>query len=255
MTPSTLFESLESRQLLSGTPSLSGVLSFNKTIIALPGQQIKATLKITNSGETLAKTPVSIGIYISRLADLSGAQKITASPVSLAIKAGKTKNVPLKISLPSDIDEGGFFILTNINDDGQLAEASGANGVSSAPLFDPAGLSYAAHYTGTNAAADLNVSISQSADGKLLADVSTNGGDLGDIELDNLKSTVSSSGTFSIKGSGADPANGISHLSLSLNGKLDRSTGTINGKASFNGKNANGAFHGHGTFSMSPIAD
>lgn len=251
----SVIESLETRQLLSGDagalPNLSGQLSIANTVIAVGGQTVKAKLKITNSGGDLVRQTVSIGVFTSPDQTIADAEALPSIPVVLTIKAGKTKTISGKLQLPSDTPPGLFFLMANINNDGALTEAPGANGVASAPLFNPVG-EYSGTYTPTGGSAqNLNLSVTSSG-GKIYTNV--NGEVLsGQLATGNIQSKISGN-HYSLHGHGADMQDNISKYNLSMNGLFASTMDEISGKVNATATVGDQKIKLNGTFSVSPIS-
>jgi hypothetical protein len=246
-----LIETLESRQLLSGStsglPSLTGVLTVKKTTIAGPDQQVTATLKITNGGGDITKTTVPIGIYATD-------GLITTLNPSLTIKNGKSKNLPIKVTIPigTTLPNGSYNFTAIINDGNTVPEATGTDGNANATLFNPVGTYTGTYQVGTDSESlDINVF---SSDGKLLSDVTADGETFGSISSSNAKTTIAGNGKITVLAKGSDNAHNVSTFTLNIKGTLNTSNGSISGPFSASGKSTDGPFKAHGTFSLTESA-
>jgi hypothetical protein len=241
----TRIESLESRCLLSttGLPSLSGVLSVNKTTIGAPGQKVTATLTITNNGGDISKVTVPIGIYTTD--DL-----ITTLNPSLTIKNGQTKKIPVKVTLQASdvLPEGNYNLSALINDGNTVPEVPNTDGTASTTLFNPIG-SYTGEYQVGTDQNSLDITVFTS-DGKFESSVDADGDTFGTLIDTQAKTTITSTGKFSTVAVGSNPSHNVSKFVIPIKGTINTSTETISGPFSFSGKGSAGAFKGKGTFSI-----
>lgn len=241
---SVRLEQLETRQLLSAAV-LDCSVQFKAPAIILPATKHSATLKITNTGGDLAKTTLPITVYVSDQPTLnwsdSTQQAIITIDPKVAIKSGKTKNVPIHFRMPTSFVRGDCYVLVNVNDQGSVGQGSGTpieglqvstkyiashNVVYSGPpkMYNPSGGDesiYSGAYDGTWTAAgqtnafDLNIHSFWT--GEVLSDLILGGNfsaipivDDGTIvaklPVESVKSTISAGGHFNLVGQSTFPS-------------------------------------------------
>lgn len=209
-------DQLENRRLFTAIPALpdfSGKITSKIPQLIIPGQSITVSLSISNSGASLKKTSLPIGIYFSDDDSIADAASSAIEQVTLAIPHGKTAKANLKnITVPLDVPAGSFYLIFLINDntnDTAVPQISSTTSdtVVSPQIYNPID-EYDSTVTG-DSNDDISLYLYQSDSGVVTTDCSVDtDANFGSTEVDNLKTTISSIGKFSATGIQGDASSG-----------------------------------------------
>ena len=127
---SVLFESLESRLLLSADISGSMALSVLPDIV-LPTDSASAALTVKNSGTTTISQAIKVNVYASLNGTLDSGDILlgTANSTSTNFSPGQSKSVAVALTVPNTIAPGSYQLLAAIDADNRIAEGNEANNV------------------------------------------------------------------------------------------------------------------------------
>lgn len=267
MGAAVVMEGLESRRLLTGShtafqPDLEGQLSILHSVIGVPGQKLNYKLAVFNEGARLNPTRIGIGFFINSSPSLTDATLFAGRMVPITLRVGRHNILHGSFNLPdaSTTPVGTVYIMAVINmdlaqlngmDNYVVPEAPGTSGVTLSGVFNPSG-NYDGTFTSdvTHSTGTLNLTVG-STNGKITTNVQTSGGEFGNLQADDLASTLTNKGVFSLNSIGSDPADNISHYVLKLHGTYNQRNQDIeNATYSISGVRNNAPFSDHGTFTV-----
>jgi hypothetical protein len=131
-------EQLESRQLLAA--DLSGTFSGALPAALLPGGKNKLVLRLVNGGDAdVSGTAVGVSLFASTNATLDGADISIASVTTKKLKlkaAGGGTNVNFAFASPTNVPDGNYFLIGQIDTGSVLAENSEDNNVASTSAIE-----------------------------------------------------------------------------------------------------------------------